>query len=159
MRWTFSIAPLAALALLLVAGGGCTKMISADDFLAKYTTNIEVPDPDRATLPTRTFLGIKGDEIPYYYIRDHVPAGQGGGLLGELIRWRCPVSELPASFPQAYCPGDVIFDGRPEAPHTYLIQSYVPPSEPAAPQPAATQPATTAPAAAEPASQPPEPAP
>lgn len=159
MRWTFPIAPLAALALLLVAAGGCTTTISADDFLAKYTTNIEVPNPDRATLPTRTFLGSKGDETPYYYIRDHVPAGQGGGLLGKLVRWRCLASELPASFPQAYCPGDVIFDGRDEAPHAYLIQSYVPPPPPAAGEAAPPPPATTAPAAAEPASQPGEPAP
>jgi len=150
MRWTFPIAPLGALALLLVAGG-CTKTISADEFLAKYTTNIEVPDPDRAALPTRTFLGIKGDETPYYYIRDLVPAGQGGGLLGKLIRWRCLASELPANFPQAHCPGDVIFDGRPDAAATYLIQSYLPP--PAA-QPAVTEPPASAPATTTPASGP-----
>ena len=56
-------------------------------------------------------------------------------MFGKLISWRCLASELPADFPARYCPGDVLFDGRPEAVHKYLIQSYVPPSSPPGPAP------------------------
>jgi len=128
---------IAALAAAVVpAVGGCRATVSPDEFIAKYTTNIEVLDPTDSTLPTRTFLGRGGKSKPYYAIKDVIPRGQGGGLFGKTITWRCPAADLPSNFPAAYRPGDVMLDGRDGAIHMYVIQTYVPPP----PKPASTRP-------------------
>lgn len=110
-----------ALSVLMLLAGGCATTIPAKEFIAKYTTNIDVPNPDRAKLPCRVFLGQDED---YYRIKDVIPAGQGGGVLGKTILWKCPTAKLPKDFPEAYRPGDVIIDGRAGAKYTYLIQSH-----------------------------------
>ena len=131
MKRAFPLVSLALLAVLLSLAGGCSTTISTTDFISKYTTNIDVPNPDEGVLPTRTFLGKRGRKTEYYVLTDSIPRQQGGGLLGKGIRWRCPAAELPTDFPQAYRPGDVILDGRKGAAHNYLIQSYRPATRPA----------------------------
>ena len=122
MSWALRVSTLLVLAMLLSAAGGCMTTLSANGFIAKYTNNIEVPNPYSDRLPTRTFLGEKGGEPRYLHLRDQIPPRQGGGLFGKVVNWRCPVAELPKDFPVGYCPGDVILDGRPGSPHKYMIQ-------------------------------------
>jgi len=112
---------LAAALLGLLLAGGCTTAIPAREFLSKYTTNINVPNPDRPQLPCRVFLG-ESDGV--YYLKDSIPFQQGGGLLGTTTMWCCPAAELPEDFPEAYRPGDTIIDGRPGARSRYLIESF-----------------------------------
>lgn len=109
------------LSVLLLLAGGCATTIPAREFVAKYTANIDVPNPDRPVLPCRIFLGQNKD---YFRIKDVIPAGQGGGILGKTILWKCPAAELPEDFPEAYRPGDVIIDGRTGAKYKYLIQAH-----------------------------------
>ena len=109
------------LSMLLLLAGGCATTIPAREFIAKYTANIDVPNPDRADLPCRIFLGQHKDS---YRIKDVIPSSQGGGFLGKTILWQCPAAELPKDFPEAHRPGDVIIDGRLGAKYKYLIQSY-----------------------------------
>ena len=136
-----SMAASGALALLTVLAGGCASRIdiAPDEFITRYTSNIEVPNPAGTSLPSREFLGA--DE-GLYRIADSIPSSQGGGLFGKRILWRCPVGELPKDFPAAYRPGDAILDGRPDSGHTYMIESYAPPVHGTAfPRPTATAPA------------------
>lgn len=121
MTGAIRIAACAGLALMLAAAGGCSTTIPAQEFIGKYSTNIEVPDPNYHQLPTRTFLGQRDS---YVYIADRIPFIQGGGLLGKTIYWRCPAAELPKDFPQGYRPGDVVMDGRAGSRYKYMIQSY-----------------------------------
>jgi hypothetical protein len=107
--------------MLLLLAGGCATTIPSKEFIAKYTTNIDVPNPDRAKLPCRIFLGRRKD---YCRIKDVIPGNQGGGFLGKTILWRCPAAELPKDFPEAYRPGDVVIDGRKGAKYKYVIQAY-----------------------------------
>ena len=100
--------------------GGCVRMTTGREFLSKYSTNIDVANPDSTDLPCRIFLGEM--QAGYYDLQDLIPAAQGGGFLGKRILWRCPVSELPHDFSYKVRPGDVILDRRPGAKHTYLIQ-------------------------------------
>ena len=109
------------LSMLLLLAGGCATTIPAREFIAKYTANIDVPNPDRADLPCRIFLGRHKD---IYRIKDAIPCSQGGGFLGKTILWQCPAAELPKDFPESHRPGDVIIDGRSGAKYKYLIQSY-----------------------------------
>ena len=113
------LATVAALLVGVSVVGGCTSTVPAEEFLAKYATNIDVPNPDRPELPCRVFLGELEE---HYYIKDVIPFAQGGGFLGKTMYWCCPASELPEGFTQTVRPGDVIFDGRLGAKHTYLIQ-------------------------------------
>ena len=132
MTKTRSILAACAAAVLLVTSAGCTRTISAQEFIAKYTSNIEVPNPNYHQLPIREFLG-QVDQ--YYYLKDRIPFGQGAGFFGEVILWRCPVAEMPKDFPEAYRPGDLILDARPGAKHTFLIELYEPPPPSAKPAP------------------------
>ncbi|KPK79909.1 MAG: hypothetical protein AMJ81_12645 [Phycisphaerae bacterium SM23_33] len=115
---------------LSLSAAGCSTTIAASEFVAKYGTNIEVHNPEYHQLPTRTYMGLRGD---YVYLVDRVPFRQGGGLLGKVTYWRCRTEELPKDFPQAYRPGDVVMDGREGTRNEYMIESFVPPSRPAAP--------------------------
>jgi len=117
-------------ALLLSAGAGCTNTISAEGFVATYTTNIQVPKPDYHQLPTRSYEGQRGD---YFYIKDSVPFGQGGGFFGKTTYWRCGAEQMPAGFPIGHRPGDLVLDGRDGAAHKYMIQSYDPSARPPPP--------------------------
>ncbi len=129
LRWA------AAAALLAVAAGtgGCSQMISSQEFLAKYTTNIAVPHPNKSQVSTRSFLGEAGG---YYYLKDSIPFDQGGGLLGKTIYWRCPVAQLPPGFLRTHQPGDVVFNAMPGSKEAYMIQWYrTHKSEPQAPAP------------------------
>jgi len=126
------IAACAAAVLLSIASAGCTRTITAQEFIAKYTSNVEVPNPNYHQLPIREFLG-QVDQ--YYYLKDRIPFGQGAGFFGQIILWRCPVVEMPKDFPEAYRPGDLILDARPGAKHTFLIELYEPPPAPARPSP------------------------
>jgi len=110
-------------AMVILSGliTGCETTIPAKEFITKYTTDIEVPDPNRSELPCRIYLGKKGK---FYRIKDVIPYGQGGGFFGKTILWRCPVSELPADFPEAYRPGETILDGRIGSKYEYMIQAY-----------------------------------
>ena len=101
--------------------GGCATTIPAKEFIAKYTSNISVPNPDSGELPCRVYLGRSGE---YFYLKDVVPFSQGGGFLGTTTLWRCPAAELPANFPESHVPGETVFDGRAGAKHTYMIQYY-----------------------------------
>ena len=106
-----------------------------------YTTNITVQNPASTRLPTRTYTGVGGRKTQYHCLTEEIPRGQGGGWFGKATQWRCPVTEMPADFPQAYRPGDVVLDGQKGSDFHYMIQSYPPPAA-AATQPApATQPA------------------
>ena len=127
---------------LLLAAGGCNKTITSAEFTRKYSTNIEVPNPEQSRLPVRTYLGVSGRRTRYHYLRDSIPPGQGGGLLGKIVNWRCPAAEMPANFPQGVAPGDVIRDGRKGSIYEYMIQAYRPAATPPAsrPAPPATQP-------------------
>ncbi len=127
----------------VIGATGCATTISPTDFLSKYQTNITVPNPELAKLPARRFLGVRGD---WYLLKDYVPSGQGGMfVIGSRTTWRCKVTDLPKDFPNAYRPGDVVFDGLKGTPHAYMIQSYRPP---AAPEPAAkAEPPASPPAA------------
>ena len=116
-QWTALAWILACLAL----AAGCATTLPATDFIIKYTTNIDVPNPRYHQLPTRTFEGARGG---YFFIKDEVPYGQGGGSLGSTYRYRCPVASLPGNFPEAYKPGDVVLDGRPDTKYTYMIEWY-----------------------------------
>ncbi len=111
-----------AVVLIGILLAGCTKTVPPSEFLEKYTTNVEVPKADLPELPCRIFLGQSRDG--HCYLMDLIPLGQGGGFLGKTILWRCPAAELPAGFVQVCRPGDVILDGRANAPHTYMIQSF-----------------------------------
>jgi len=130
---------LSALAAGVVSAGGCTTTVPAKTFIATYSTNIDVPNPDHHRLPMRVFLGQADNG--YFYIKDHIPFRQGGGLFGKVIYWRCPAYDLPKVFPEAFRPGDLLLDGRAGAGHTYVIQSY------ASPPAAGMEPTATAPAA------------
>ena len=112
---------LAVITITSISIIGCQTTIPPREFIAKYTTDIEVPDPNRSQLPCRIYLGKKGK---YYRIKDVIPYGQGGGFLGKTIIWRCPASELPADFPEAYRPGETILDGRIGSKYKYMIQAY-----------------------------------
>ena len=112
---------LAVITITSISIIGCQTTIPPREFIAKYTTDIEVPDPNRSQLPCRIYLGKKGK---YYLIKDVIPYGQGGGFLGKTIIWRCPASELPADFPEAYRPGETILDGRIGSKYKYMIQAY-----------------------------------
>jgi hypothetical protein len=120
MNRAFRFAACAGMIGLVALTGGCAADVSASQFLAKYTNNIEVPNPDRPELPCRVFLGLNQDG--QYYLKDVIPYGQGGGFLGKTAYWRCPASELPKGFLYTYRPGDVVLDGRPGSKHTYMIQ-------------------------------------
>ena len=109
------------LSVLFLLPAGCTTTIPAREFLAKYAADIEVPNPDRSELPCRIFLG---ERRGYQRIKDITPFCQGGGLFGKTVIWRCPSSELPEDFPEAYRPGGLVIDGRAGAKYKYLIQSY-----------------------------------
>ncbi len=141
MRPAFRLAMLAAPALGMLSAGGCNKTITSDQFLARYTTNIDVPNPGKTRLPTRTYAGVRGMRTQCHYLRDSIPPGQGGGFFGKVVDWRCPVAELPAGFPEGVVPGDVVFDGRKGSAFTYMIQSATPDARPATRPAAATQPA------------------
>jgi len=130
---------LAMIAISSISIIGCQTTIPPREFIAKYTTDIEVPDPNRSQLPCRIYLGKKGD---YYRIKDVIPYGQGGGLLGKTIIWRCPASELPANFPEAYRPGETILDGRTGSKYNYVIQAYLA-KRTSKPIPPTTKPAPT----------------
>ena len=149
MRPALALAVLGAPALLLLASGGCNKTITSAEFTRKYTTNIEVLNPEQSRLPMRAYLGVKGQRTQYHVLRDSIPLGQGGGLFGKIVNWRCPVTEMPAGFPEGVVPGDVIRDGRKGSIYEYMIQVYRPARTP----PPATGPArpTSPPAAMGPA--------
>jgi hypothetical protein len=111
---------------VVLAGGltllaGCAQTITPTDFIAKYTTNIDVPHPAQSPVSTRTFMGDRGG---YYVITDEIPCAQGGGFCGTSHKWRCPVDAMPSDFPAAYKPGFAMIDGRRDATGTYMIQSY-----------------------------------
>ena len=125
MRPTPGVAILGA-SVLLLAGGGCNKTITSAEFVGKYTANIEVPNPEQSRLPVRSYLGVRGRRTRYHYLRDSIPPGQGGGLLGKVVNWRCPVAEMPADFPEGVAPGDVVRDGRKGSIYEYMIQAYRP---------------------------------
>lgn len=135
MTGAIRIAACGVAASMLAAAGGCSTTIPAQEFVAKYSTNIDVPNPDYYQLPTRTFLGQRGD---YVYLADRIPFRQGGGLLGKTVYWRCGAGELAKDFPRGCRPGDVVMDGRAGSRYKYMIQSYAAP--PAAPG-AGTRPA------------------
>jgi len=137
MRRSLQVAAIAAFALLLIAAGGCSKTITADEFIGLYTANIDVPNPASTRLATRTYQGVKGRKTQYHYLRDQIPSAQGGGWFGRSTKWRCPVVEMPADFPLGYRPGDVVIDGRKGSGYDYMIQSYAPSAPPPASQPAA----------------------
>jgi hypothetical protein len=129
MTGAFRIAACAGMGLLLSAAAGCSTTLPASEFITKYTTDIQVPNPEYHKLPTRTYLGRQGS---YVYIVDRIPRRQGGGLFGKVIYWRCPTEALPRDFPQAYRPGDVVMDGRPSSRYQFMIQSFVAPARPPA---------------------------
>ena len=149
MKPALALAILGAPTLLLLASGGCNKTLTSAEFMRKYTTNIEVLNPEQSRLPVRTYLGVKGRRTQYHVLRDSIPPGQGGGLYGKIVNWRCPVTEMPAGFPEGVVPGDVVRDGRKGSIYEYMIQVYRPARTP----PAATGPAgpTSLPAATRPA--------
>ena len=119
MSRALRMATLAVLSVAISAVGGCITPVSPEEFLAKYTTNIEVPNPASSDLPCRTFLGeIDGQ----YHVKDVIPFSQGGGFLGKTVYWACSVPSLPQGFMRTYRPGDLVFDGRPGSKYTYLIQ-------------------------------------
>ncbi len=135
----------AAVWLIASAGGCANTLIPADEFVARYTTNIAVPNPDSHELPVRIFLGLQDGE---FVLRDIIPSPQGGGLLGKTVLWRCPKAELPGEFASSYRPGNLLVDGRGGAQHRYMIQSYTAAAGAVAVAPApteapATQPAST----------------
>lgn len=121
MKRTIPSTACVGFSVLLLFAIGCATTIPPKEFIAKYTANISVPNPDRAELPCRIFLGEDDGD---FRIKDVIPCGQGGGLLGKTILWKCPAAELPKDFPEAYRPGDVVIDGRSGAKYKYLIQTY-----------------------------------
>ena len=137
MRRSLRVTAIAASALLMIAAGGCSKTITADEFIGLYTTNIAVPNPESTRLATRTYQGVKGRKTRYHYLRDEIPSAQGGGWFGKSATRRCPVTEMPADFPASYRPGDVVVDGRKGSGYDYMIQSVAPGTPPPATQPAA----------------------
>ncbi len=139
MGWACRTSAVVLSALLLAGGGGCNTTVSSFEFIAKYTNNIDVPDPQAGRWPTRTFLGRRGRRPQYFVLQDRIPPEQGGGLFGRTVNWRCPVSELPESFPEHYCPGDAVLDGREGSPQQLMIharrgRSSPPPAAPARPE-------------------------
>ncbi len=110
----------AGLALLVLAGG-CSTTVPSTDFIAKYTSNINVQNTSDSNLPVRVFYGSDGE---YFVLKDIVPYSQGGGLLGTTVVYRCPAGAMPRNFPAAFKPGDVVIDGRPGTKYTYMIQWY-----------------------------------
>ncbi len=100
MRPALGLAVLGVCALLLPTAGGCNKTITSAEFMRKYTTNIAVLNPEQSRLPIRTYLGVKGRRTHYHVLCDSIPLGQGGGLLGKIVNWRCPVS--PKMHERAY---------------------------------------------------------
>ena len=141
MTVAYRIATCAAGAWLVIAACGCAgTTVPPAEFLSRYTTNIEVPNPDDHRLPVRIFQGLDGDD---FVIRDIIPHTQGGGFLGKSVLWKCPKADLPADFPAAYRPGNLLVDGTGGAQHRYLAQSHVPPAAKVADAPT-TQPGETA---------------
>jgi len=139
MTAAYRIATCAAGLGLGMAACGCGTTIPPAEFISRYTTNIEVPNPGDHRLPVRVFKGLQGRD---FVIQDIIPSSQGGGVLGKSALWRCPKQALPADFPAAYAPADLMVDGRSGAEHRYLAQSYVPPAVKVVETPAATQPAS-----------------
>ena len=126
MTAAYRIAACAAGTWLAAAACGCAgTTIPPAEFISRYTTNIQVPNPDDHRLPVRTFQGLQGW---HFVIQDIIPHSQGGGFLGKSVLWKCPKRALPADFPAAYTPGDLVVDGRGGAQHRYLAQSYAPPA-------------------------------
>ena len=117
-----------ALAGAILSSGGCATKISPKEFINLYQTNISVPNPDSHKLPCRIFLGQRRG---FYYIKDKIPRGQGGGIFGTGAAFRCRVDQFPDDFPDAYQPGDCVIDGRKGARYRYLIQSWRPVAAPA----------------------------
>jgi hypothetical protein len=111
-------AVLAAAALL----AGCAPTtVTAEEFLKRYQTDIEVPDTDSPVLPARLFLGRREG---YYRMREVIPTEQGGGFWGTDRILQTPVSALPAEFPNEPRPAVTLMDGRRGARYRYMIQWY-----------------------------------